>query len=158
MPEGRPFSPAAFSRMWQSGVSSAEMAAHFDCSTRTITHRANALHLPKRKGGVASKYDCRLLAKMYADGVGTREIAAALGLPSPTHVPRMIAAMGLPRRSQASGRWGVTVSADEWREGLLSRAMARTAAQEQASMINAEMADGVQGGGKLVGQRKAGGA
>jgi hypothetical protein len=141
--------------MWHGGVSAAEMAAHFDCSTRTITKRVKAMGLPKRKGGTRSKYDCRLLAKMYADGVGVREIAATLGLPSPTHVPRMIAAMGLPRRSQASGRWGVTVTADEWRDGLLSRAMARTAAQEQASMISAEMADTVPGGGRLVGQPKS---
>jgi hypothetical protein len=117
----------------------------------TAYRAAQSLGLPARPRGRPAKACREKIKAMWLAGVVTHEIAAVTCV-SVKAVAYNVKAMGLPKRE--SGRSGLqkgNIDRYEYALRELQKRLAQAAAKEQAAMINAEMVDGVAGGGHLVG-------
>jgi len=155
MPAPKQIPAAAFRAAWCNHSLTIEaIAKAFGMAKATASRAAQTMGLPPRPKGQPVKSDRALLAEMWAANVTVAEIAAELKI-SVNAVDYGVTALGLPKRPQGRGKY---ITRHEFKLRRFMADMAQTAAREQAAMINAEMADGVEGGGKLVGQVKARGA
>lgn len=126
------------------------IAAEFGLSTRAIRVRAKALGEPVRSHNTKRPSITPamepLFKEAYAAGVKSADLAGHFKISERT-VANTVERLRLPKRGQGR-RSGIGMA-----DFLQSRAvasLARTAAAEQAAMIQAEMADARSGGGLMT--------
>ena len=141
------FSASEFRRIYaRPDWTAKDVARYFGIAHDTAVRKANEMGLPRKPTGYPSRIDKALFAHLWAAGVKQDGIAEACGI-SRSAVSFAATRFSLPPRSAC------TMSLSQYREGLLSRAMARDAAAEQRQMILAEMAD-MTSDGRWVGMLK----
>lgn len=141
-----------FTRLWMDGVPNDSIAETIGCCRKTVTNTAIALSLPPRMGGAKKQADHARIAELYAFGVEIKAIATETGIHWNT-VRRIVAKLGLPQRGKGFLAKQPRATVTDFQVEKLARAMAHTAAQEQAQIIIAEMADKVES--RYVGARQA---
>ena len=67
-------------RLRDAGLSNREIAQQLECSESSVQKVARRLGFPKRSEGRAKPIDVPLLFRLWAEGVGTDEIAVQLGV------------------------------------------------------------------------------
>lgn len=152
MPAAKKIPAAAFAAAWcNDDTTIAGIAQAFGMCIDTARRAAQTMGLPRRPKGRRIKIDRDLLAEMWAACVRLDDMSVELGM-SIGGIRHAVEDMKLPRRTR--GRHEV-ITRHEFKMRRFMAQMAKTAAREQSAMINAEMADGVTVGGRLVGQTKA---
>lgn len=137
----------AFCSLWNNhAVPTRRIAEAMGMTRQGVQYWAARLGLPSRAKLRRRKHDPALLAEMWAAGVSTSDIAQHFGLAHHACVSTAARCMGLPRRQRGpsgrmNGGWRPTITAAAFFEARLAQRMARSAREEQAAMIAAEMVD-----------------
>jgi hypothetical protein len=109
---------------------------------QTLSDRAHRAGLPHRKFGPKKVgIGGPEFPRLWLDGVKTRDLIALYRcdhLAPARHARRL----GLPPRGKA---WIPKMTLQEWKERQLAARLAASAAETRAALINAEMADRVNG-------------
>ena len=141
------FSREAFRAAWaDTETTTKQIAAAFNMSPATANRVAQAMGLPARKKGARLKMRPDLFRAMWLAGVSVAEIVAHFRVDDAT-VTNTVQRLGVGSRP--------CLTLDDFKAGLLARAMARSAAIEQRQIKLAEMADNIRPNAGREGGRRA---
>ena len=146
------FAIAAFRRAWQDPASTGvSVAKQFGIGHVVAIRLAHSLGLPPKPKGRPSNIVKDPFVEMYLADVRLADMATVFGT-SIGSMSKAAKRLGLPPRGKGHRATMTAAAFDQFRH---LRDMSRTAAAEQAAMINAEMADGCGSAGMLVGAKHA---
>lgn len=139
-------------------VSATVAAQRIGLSRGGLCKRAQAMGLPARPDGRRPKTNEALLRRLWLAGVPAKDIAALFGCHVLTISQTVRRIPDLPMRQPGGYRRGPSpaqVLAMMQRDKPSILTLAKTAALEQAAMINAEMADCTHNSRNKVGEKHA---
>lgn len=135
----RKISRAALIRAWADPRPLPEIAAEFGFSMQRLSAMAHEAGLPHRPVGPKKRgIGGPEFARLWLDGVKTKDLIKLYGC---DHLApaRQARRLGLPKRGRG---WVYKMTLDDWKADRMREAMAASARETHAALVNAEMLDG----------------